>query len=422
MNLVQTIKGKLMENTMTGTKEDAQQIISSVIHAVMPDTAVKKALQQIDLGKGNLYVISIGKAGWTMAKAVQEVLGNRITKGICITKYGHVKGKIDGIDCYEAGHPVTDEKGISATRKAVEMVQALQEEDTVLFLISGGGSALFEEPRISLEEYQRINEELLKCGADIKEINTVRKHLSKVKGGWFAKICEPAQVKCIILSDVLGNSLDSIASGPACADATTIEDAVKSVHQYQISIDTDLFQETPKQITNVETQIIGSVEILCTEAEKICKQLGYQTEIWCTDLSCEAKDAGEYFAKKAQEHSHDTQSYALIAGGETVVHVKGNGKGGRNQEMALACADGIAGMKDVCFFSVGSDGTDGPTDAAGGIVTGKTKEKLAAKGISLVDKLQEHDSYHALKMCDGLVMTGPTGTNVNDFSVLLIKK
>lgn len=411
-----------MENPMTGTKEDAQQIISSVIHAAMPDTAVKKALQQIDIGKGNLYVISIGKAGWTMAKAVQEVLGNRITKGICITKYGHIKGKIDGIDCYEAGHPVTDEKGITATRKAVEMVQALREEDTVLFLISGGGSALFEEPRISLEEYQRINEELLKCGADIKEINTVRKHLSKVKGGWFAKTCEPAQIKCIILSDVLGNSLDSIASGPACADATTIEDAVKAVHQYQISIDTDLFQETPKQIKNVDTQIIGSVEILCTEAEKICKQLGYQTEIWCADLSCEAKDAGEYFAKKAREHSHDTQSYALIAGGETVVHVTGNGKGGRNQEMALACADGIAGMKDVCFFSVGSDGTDGPTDAAGGIVTGETKEKLATKDISLVDKLQEHDSYNALKMCDGLVMTGPTGTNVNDFSVLLMKK
>jgi hydroxypyruvate reductase len=279
---------------------------------------------------------------------------------------------------------------------------------------------------IPFEEYQDVNQQLLNCGADIKEVNTVRKHLSAVKGGRFAQLCAPAKIECIILSDVLGDEVDSIASGPACADSSTSEDAFHVIEKYQLKVSKKaeevLRLETPKQIADVHTKIIGSVKILCKEAEKVCIQLGYETEVWKTDLSCEAKDAGEYFSKKAKEHYNDSKSYALIAGGETVVHVKGNGKGGRNQEMALACADGISGLKDVCFFSVGSDGTDGPTDAAGGIVTGKTKEKLAAENISLQDKLNEHDSYNALKMCDGLVITGPTGTNVNDFSVLLVKK
>lgn len=411
---------------MTTIKQDAETIVHEVIHSALPDIAVKNALQEIDLGNGNLYVISIGKAGWTMAMAVQEVLGTRITKGICITKYGHVKAEIPGIVCYEAGHPVTDANSIAATQKVIDLVQGCTKEDTILFLISGGGSALFEKPLLPLEEYQDINQQLLNCGADIKEINTVRKHLSAVKGGRFAELCSPARMECIILSDVIGDEVDSIASGPACADSSTSEDAMKVIAKYQLKVSKIvsevLRQETPKQIGNVSTKIIGSVRILCEKAEKVCRELGYETEIWRTDLSCEAKDAGEYFAKKAQEHRNDTNSYALIAGGETVVHVTGNGLGGRNQEMALACAGGISGMENVCFFSVGSDGTDGPTDAAGGIVTGMTKQKLAAKKISLEDKLQEHDSYNALKMCDGLVMTGPTGTNVNDFSVLLVKK
>ena len=411
---------------MTGIREDADTIISQVIHSALPNTAVKNALQTIDLGKGNLYVICIGKAGWAMAKAVQEVLGERITKGICITKYYHVKAEIRGITCYEAGHPITDANSVTATQKVIDLVKKCTKEDTILFLISGGGSALFEKPLVSLEEYQDINQQLMNCGANIKEINTVRKHLSAVKGGKFAEMCSPASVECIILSDVLGDALDSIASGPACADSSTSEDAMQVITKYQLKISKVvrevLQQETPKQIANVHTKIIGSVRILCEEAAEVCVQLGYETEVWKTDLSCEAKEAGEYFAKKAREHCNDDKSYALIAGGETVVHVTGNGLGGRNQEMALACAKGISGLKEVCFFSVGSDGTDGPTDAAGGIVTGETKEKLAAENISLEDKLHEHDSYNALKMCDGLVITGPTGTNVNDFSVLLVKK
>ncbi len=411
---------------MTTIKQDAETIIQQVIHSSLPDTAVKNELKKIDLGNGNVYVVSIGKAGWTMAEAVQEILGKRITKGICITKYGHVKEEIPEIVCYEAGHPVTDQNSIASTQKVIDLVQECTKEDTILFLISGGGSALFEKPLIPFEEYQDVNQQLLNCGADIKEVNTVRKHLSAVKGGRFAQLCAPAKIECIILSDVLGDEVDSIASGPACADSSTSEDAFHIIEKYQLNVSKKaeevLRLETPKQIDNVHTKIIGSVKILCKEAEKVCTQLGYKTEVWKTDLSCEAKDAGEYFAKKAKEHYNDSKSYALIAGGETVVHVTGNGKGGRNQEMALACADGILGFENVCFFSVGSDGTDGPTDAAGGIVTGKTKEKLAAENISLLDKLNEHDSYNALKMCDGLVITGPTGTNVNDFSVLLVKK
>ena len=415
-----------MKGTMTTIQQDAETIIQQVIHSALPDISVKNALHEINLGNGNLYVISIGKAGWTMAKAAQEVLGEKITKGICITKYEHVKGEIPGITCYEAGHPVTDGNGIQATQKVIDLVQDCTKEDTILFLISGGGSALFEKPMIPFDEYQEINQQLLNCGADIKEINTIRKHISAVKGGRFAQLCAPARVECIILSDVLGDALDSIASGPACADTSTSEDALHVIDKYQLKVSKIvcdvLRQETPKQINNVTTKIIGSVRILCDEAVKVCAQLGYAVEVWTTELSCEAKDAGGYFAKKAQEHYNDDKSYALIAGGETVVHVSGNGLGGRNQEMALACAKGISGLKEVCFFSVGSDGTDGPTDAAGGIVTGETKEKLAAENISLEDKLHEHDSYNALKMCDGLVITGPTGTNVNDFSVLLVKK
>lgn len=411
---------------MTEIEEDAQKIISQVLHSAKPDISVKEALEGMDLGKGRLIVVSIGKAAWTMAEAAQQFLGNRITKGICITKYGHIQNPIPGIACYEAGHPIVDENGISASQKAVELVKDLKKEDTVLFLISGGGSALFEEPLIPLEEYQNITQQLLSSGADIREINTVRKHLSALKGGRFAAVCAPARMECVILSDVIGDEVDMIASGPACADTTTSEDAMHVIEKYHLSV-SEMAQrvlrlETPKKIENVNIRIIGSVKILCSKAAEICRQLGYQTEIWKTDLCCEAKDAGEAFARKAAQHLSDQKSYALIAGGETVVHVDGNGAGGRNQEMALACANGITGMKDICFFSVGSDGTDGPTDAAGGIVTGETKEKLASQGILLEDKLMNHDSYHALQMCNGLVITGPTGTNVNDFSVLLVKK
>ncbi|MCH3961782.1 MAG: glycerate kinase [Solobacterium sp.] len=410
---------------MEQIKADAHAIIDHALKTAMPGPSVQKALQKMSFGTGRIYVLSIGKAAYTMAEAAQKVLGERIAKGICITKYGHVKGTIPGFACYEAGHPITDENGIAATQKAMAMVQGLNEKDTVLVLISGGGSALFESPAVPLADYNAITEQLLKCGADIHEINTVRKHLSHVKGGRFAQLCAPAEVIGIALSDVLGNDSAVIASGPISPDPSTCMNAEEILQKYQILISEnvrlELEKETPKVIKNAEIKVIGSVKTLCLDAEKTCEELGYHALILNDALCCEAKDAGLAFGQKAKEHQPEDQNIALIAGGETVVHVAGNGLGGRNQEMALACAKEIAGMKDVCFFSLGSDGTDGPTDAAGGIVDGHTKEELLQQGICIETVLKNNDAYHALQKCHGLIMTGPTGTNLNDLSVLLIR-
>jgi hydroxypyruvate reductase len=411
---------------MEQIKADAHAIIDHALKTAMPGPSVQKVLQKMSFDTGKIAVVSIGKAAYAMADTAQKVLGERIAAGICITKYDHVKGTIPGFACYEAGHPITDENGIAATQKAMAMVQGLKEKDTVLVLISGGGSALFESPAVPLAEYNAITEQLLKSGADIHEINIVRKHLSHVKGGRFAQLCAPARVIGIALSDVLGNDPSVIASGPISPDPSTCMNAEKILQKYQILISEnvrlELEKETPKVIENAEIQVIGSVKSLCLDAKKTCEELGYHAQILNDALCCEAKDAGIAFGQKAKEHLSESQNVALIAGGETVVHVTGNGLGGRNQEMALACAKEIAGMEDVCFFSLGSDGTDGPTDAAGGIVDGHTEKELSQQGISLTEKLLAHDSYHALQKCHGLLMTGPTGTNLNDLSVLLIRR
>jgi hydroxypyruvate reductase len=411
---------------MEQIQADAYAIIDHALKTAMPGPSVQKVLQKMSFDTGKIVVLSIGKASFAMADAAQKVLGERIAKGICITKYGHVKGTIPGFACYEAGHPITDENGIAATQKAMAMVQGLKEKDTVLVLISGGGSALFESPAVPLKEYNAITEQLLKSGADIHEINTVRKHLSHVKGGRFAQLCAPARVIGIALSDVLGDDPSVIASGPISPDPSTCMNAEETLQKYQIliteNVRLELKKETPKVIENAEIQVIGSVKSLCLDAEKTCEELGYHAEIFNDALCCEAKDAGIAFGQKAKEHLSENQNVALIAGGETVVHVTGNGLGGRNQEMALACAKEIAGMEDVCFFSLGSDGTDGPTDAAGGIVNGHTKEELLQQGLCIETVLKNNDAYHALQKCHGLLMTGPTGTNLNDLSVLLIKK
>ena len=317
-----------------------------------------------------------------------------------------------------------DSNSFRGTQAAIDAVTGLSEKDTVLFLLSGGGSALFEKPLIPEENLDLLTRELLACGADIVEINTVRKRFSAVKGGRFARLCQPARVFTIVLSDVLGDRLDMIASGPAYPDSSTAEDAQRIVTKYNLSM-TDqmrrmLLDETPKQLDNVETHITGSVRQLCIAAEKVCKELGYETMILTDRLCCTARDAGVFLSNIARFHAGSGKPMAFLAGGETVVHLTGHGLGGRNQELALAAADGIAGM-DACVFSVGSDGTDGPTDAAGGYVDGTTYETLRAQGIHISDVLQENDAYHALQKCDGLIITGATGTNVNDISVLLIE-
>ena len=346
-------------------RRDADAIIQSSLQAVLPDEAVRRALKTFAPQGGKVLLVAAGKAAWQMARAAVETLG-RVDSGVVVTKYGHGKGAIPGVACYEAGHPVPDENSFAATEKALELVRGRTAEDTVLFLLSGGGSALFEKPLLPGAELQDITNQLLASGADIVEMNTIRKRLSGVKGGRFAQACAPARVFSIVLSDILGDPLDMIASGPAVPDTSTCE------------------------------------PVLLTD-----------------QLCCEAREAGSFLGSIARTHAGQGRKLAFLAGGETVVHLTGKGLGGRNQELALAASPALAGL-NAAVFSVGRDGTDGPTDAAGGYVDGGTLAALTSKGWNVFDVLQNNDAYHALQAVDGLMITGATGTNVNDVAVVLI--
>lgn len=403
-------------------RQDADAIIRAAIAAVLPDEAVRRALKGRHF-PGRVLLVAAGKAAWQMARAAVEVLGP-VDAGVVVTKYGHVQGKLPGVICYEAGHPVPDENSFRATQAALDLVAGAKETDTVLFLLSGGGSALFEKPLIPGGELQDITQQLLACGADIVEMNTIRKRLSAVKGGRFALACAPARVYSIVLSDILGDPLDMIASGPAVPDRSTCAQAQAIAETYGLRLSgaarACLQQETPKVLDNVETHITGSVRELCAAAAAACGQLGYQPVLLTDNLDCEAREAGRFLADIARTHAGRGQATAYLAGGETVVRLTGHGLGGRNQELALAAAPGLAGLP-AAVFSVGSDGTDGPTDAAGGYVDGDTAAALAARGLDAGAVLADNDAYHALQAVDGLIVTGPTGTNVNDVAVVLVR-
>lgn len=409
-------------------RKDAKQIIDEAIASVRPDAAVRRALSNLVFSE-HVYIVAIGKAGWQMAKAAVSYLHEHeiaYEKGIVITKYGHVMGDLPRMTCIEAGHPVPDENSFRGTEAVLSMVKDLTAEDMVLFLVSGGGSALFEKPKISGEELSDITEQLLASGADIVEMNTIRKRLSEVKGGRFALACMPAIIEAIVLSDIVGDPMDMIASGPAYPDASTSEDAGNIAKKYKLRLSAEaekcLAEETPKEIKNVHTQIIGSVRQLCKAAQKVCKELGYEPRILADHVTAEAREVGWNLAQLCLREHDDAgkKKMALIAGGETVVHLRGKGKGGRNQELAFSAMKVIAGQQNMAIFSVGSDGTDGPTDAAGGYVDGDSYEALKNAGLSYEKILQDNDCYHGLQAIDGLVLTGPTGTNVNDFWVALI--
>ena len=408
-----------------GVREDAKRIWQQAIAAVQPDSAVRRALKTADL-TGKIHLVAIGKAAWSMANAAYDALGEAITDGVVVTKYDHSRGTIGNLQIFEAGHPVPDENSYRATRAAMELVRPLGESDTVLFLVSGGGSALFECPLTEEAQMADITKQLLASGADIVEMNTIRKRLSGVKGGKFAELCAPAKVFSVVLSDIIGDPLDMIASGPAYPDGSTCDEALEIVKKYGLRLSDAamacLKQETPKTLSNVETHITGSVRELCIAAQKEAEALGYRCTLLTDRLCCQAKEAGSFLASIAATHQDTKTPLAFLAGGETVVKLMGKGLGGRNQELALAAAPGISGLSDTAIFSVGSDGTDGPTDAAGGCVDGETEEKLSSFGISVSGVLQDNDAYHALEKIGGLIITGPTGTNVNDFAMVLIKR
>lgn len=405
-------------------REHAKEIYTAAIREALPAQAVRECLEKLTFAPGRLVLISIGKAGWEMAKAAYDMLADRVHGGVVVTKYDHSRGKVGNLQIVEAGHPIPDENSLKGTRVALDAVKDLTAEDTVLFLISGGGSALFELTPLPLEELQGINSQLLAAGADITKINTVRKRLSLVKGGRFAAACGGARIVSVILSDIIDDQLDMIASGPTCPDSSTCAEAAAIVEGCTLELSPEaqalLQQETPKTIPNAEYHMCGSVRQLCATAKRKCEELGYTPVILTDSLSCIASEAGRFLGNIARTHAQRGEKLAFIAGGETVVQLTGTGKGGRNQELALAAAEQLAGISNALVFSVGSDGTDGPTDAAGGIADGTTRDALLEKGIHISQVLRDNDAYHALKACNGLIFTGATGTNVNDLSVLLI--
>ena len=405
---------------------DAQTVIRAALAACRPDAAVRRALEGREFPAGGVYLVAIGKAAWQMAACAAEVLGPKLRAGVVVTKYGHSMGPIPRCAVWEGGHPVPDANSFRGTQAAMDLVRDLGPEDQVVFLVSGGGSALFESPLVPEAELAEITRALLAGGADIVEMNTVRKRLSAVKGGRFAQLCAPAKVFAVVLSDILGDPLDMIASGPACPDSSTCAQALAVAEKYRLPLSPHaaelLARETPKSLSNVETAITGSVRELCAAAAKVCRELGYEPLVLTDRLCCEAREAGSFLASIARSHDGTERSLAFLAGGETVVHLTGDGLGGRNQELALAAAPGIAGMADTVLFSLGSDGTDGPTDAAGGLVDGGTLDRLTAAGLTVHDVLRRNDAYHALEAVSGLLRTGPTGTNVNDVAVVLLRR
>ena len=410
---------------MNTLRQTAIEIATAAIDAVKPDAAVRRALSAATFDSaGQVLLVAAGKAAWRMAATASDVLGDRLARGIVVTKYGHVEHPLPRIACHEAGHPVPDENSFRATKAALDFVKGLSPHDTVVFLLSGGGSALFEAPLVSGDELADVTRQLLACGADIVEINTIRKRLSRVKGGRFAAACAPAHIFQIVLSDVLGDPLDMIASGPAAADTSTCAQAMAVVGKYGLSFPPAvlkcLAQETPREVANVETVVAGSVRELCAAAAAACKARGFAPEILDTAVADEARAAGRRLAEIVRAHAADGTRRAFIMGGETVVKLTGHGTGGRNQEFALAAAPILDGLPNVALISVGSDGTDGPTDAAGGCVDGATATKLRESGLSVDRALAGNDAYPTLAAVDGLVITGPTGTNVNDVAIGLV--
>lgn len=406
---------------MTKLRRHAERIYGEAIRRALPDVAVKEALEGFRPGPGRTLLIAVGKAAWRMASAALEAVG--ADGGLVVTKYGHSRGPLPGLEILEAGHPVADAASFAAAERALALVRGLGEGDSVLFLLSGGGSALFESSELPLEEFREINRRLLSCGADIRAINRVRKRLSNVKGGRFGEACAPARVFSVVLSDVLGDQLDMIASGPAAVDASTLEETLAAVEEYDLKLSPQaralLARPLPAALPHVESHICGSVSQLCRTAAEVCRGLGYEARILTDGAAGEARETGEALAGALLREREAGKPLALIAGGETVVRLTGKGKGGRNQELALAAAPVLAGVEGAALFSVGSDGTDGPTDAAGGYVDGGTRDALRAMGVEIPAVLAENDSYHALKRIGGLIVTGPTGTNVNDLCAAL---
>jgi len=437
-------------------REVILQAIEAALTAVDPKYAVRKNVAikdnklviaglEFDLTKiRNIYVIGGGKASGAMAEAIEELLGDRISEGVVNVLRGTEKRfKVNRIKLIGASHPIPDEKGLEGVKKMLEIAEKAGEDDLIIVLISGGGSALMPRPAdpVTLDEMKKTTDLLLKCGATINEINAVRKHISAFKGGQLARACYPATTVALIISDVVGDPLDTIASGPTAPDTTTFEDAYRVLKFYNIwdkvpesvrnRIEKGLRGEVPetpkpgdKIFERVHNVIIANNRIACEAAEAKAKEMGFNTLILSTHIEGEARHVGTVLAGIAREiykYNKPLEKPALIImGGETTVTVTGSGKGGRNQELALSASIRISGLKGVAIASIGTDGIDGITDAAGGLVDSTTVKRGREKGFDVLEYLANNDSYTYLKAVGDVVFTGPTGSNVNDIMFIAV--
>ncbi len=437
----------------TNLKRDATAIFLAGVEAVEPRQAVRAALRlqsgavlagghKLPLPRaGRVWVVGAGKAAAPMARAVEQVFGARVAGGLVVTKYGHAE-PLRRVALREAGHPVPDAAGVEAARELAALLAGVSPEDLVVCVLSGGGSALLPSPAegISLEEKQEVTRLLLGCGATIGEINCVRKHLSVLKGGGLARLARPASLLTLILSDVVGDPLDVIASGPTVPDPTTFAAALAILGRFGItgkvpaSIRARLEAgargerpETPKPgdpaFRRTVDLLVGSNAQAVAAAASEARRRGYRTLVLSTTVTGESREVASVHAALARElarSGHPLRRPAcLLSGGETTVTLTGSGKGGRNQEFALAAALGIEGLEGIAVLAAGTDGTDGPTDAAGAFVDGTTVARARAAGLDPRAALDGHDAYPLFTALGDLVITGPTRTNVMDLDLVL---
>lgn len=436
-------------------RSQAMEILGAALAAADPIGAVSRSIclegdvlsvgnEVLELGRsGRVVVVGGGKAGSPMSQALEGILGGRISAGLVNVKYGYGPSeRLSRIQIREAGHPVPDPEGVEATREMLKLVEGLSPEDVVICLISGGGSALmtYPNPGISLEDIQDLTQSLLASGATINEINAVRKHLSQVKGGNLARCAHPARVVSLILSDVVGDPLDVIASGPTVADTATFAEALGVLEKYDLVERSPgsvvrwlregaegLHPDTPKEgdpvFQSVQNEIVGSNRLASQAAAARAEDLGFNAMVVSTYVEGEAREVGKVAAALAKETAvHDSplqRPACYVLGGETTVTLRGKGKGGRNQELALAASLALEGWQDVMMVAAATDGTDGPTDATGAVATGSTAIRARRSGLEPWAYLANNDAYHFFKSLGELLLSGPTNTNVNDLILVL---
>lgn len=401
-------------------RNEALSVVYAAIKAADPYLNTRNLIRELFSDSEEAIVISLGKAACPMMRAAEEVLGNRIRKGLVVTKYHHSEGfAFRYSDVIESGHPISDGNSILAAQKGLSMVKNLNENDILLVLLSGGGSALFEESKVSPDIQRDITQKLLLRGAAIEEINAVRKRLSVVKGGKFAAAAYPAKVVTVALSDVLSNDKSVIASGITVKDTADLEFLRKTVDKYLTDVSDEIkeiiYSDSSININDGGYHFAGDINILCEAAGKKAEELGFSVHYGDRNLSGEASEEAVRILDSIPD---DKGRHCYIFGGETVVTLKGNGRGGRNQEMALCAAIKLRDRKGIAFISVGSDGTDGPTEDAGGFADGESYKRMTEKGIIPENELMNNNSNYALRISGDLITTGPTRTNVNDITMV----